>query len=113
MTSEDYSDDSEQSSKNSANGGDGNSKKKAKAGPVDDKMDEEEKRKNFLERNRQGNKTGCCLLLLSTFDLSVISQHLTHQNQTVLVHFYSRTQMPTAQEAVVDESSGQGGISDE
>ncbi|KAF9156716.1 hypothetical protein BG015_002075 [Linnemannia schmuckeri] len=55
MTSEDYSDDSEQSSKNSANGGDnsGNNKKKAKSGPADDKMDEEEKRKNFLERNRQ------------------------------------------------------------
>ncbi|KAF9103142.1 hypothetical protein BGX29_003738 [Mortierella sp. GBA35] len=54
VTSEDYSDaDSEQSSKNSANGGDhsGNSKKKPK--PADDKMDEEEKRKNFLERNRQ------------------------------------------------------------
>ncbi|KAG9070608.1 hypothetical protein KI688_008146 [Linnemannia hyalina] len=54
MTSEDFSDDSEQSSKNSANGGDnGNNKKKAKLGPVDDKMDDEEKRKNFLERNRQ------------------------------------------------------------
>ncbi|KAF9338825.1 hypothetical protein BKA57DRAFT_146560 [Linnemannia elongata] len=53
MTSEDYSDDSEQSSKNSANGGDNSNKKKAKPGPVDDKMDEEEKRKNFLERNRQ------------------------------------------------------------
>ncbi|KAG0311827.1 hypothetical protein BGZ97_011618 [Linnemannia gamsii] len=55
MTSEDYSDDSEQSSKNSANGGDnsGTNKKKSKPGPVDDKMDEEEKRKNFLERNRQ------------------------------------------------------------
>ena len=65
MTSEDYSDDSEQSSKNSANGGDnGNNKKKAKLGPVDDKMDEEEKRKNFLERNRQGNKSGLLLVVL-------------------------------------------------
>ncbi|KAF8941997.1 hypothetical protein BGZ47_006964 [Haplosporangium gracile] len=55
MTSEDYSDDSEQSSKNSVNGGDssGKNKKKAKLGPADDKMDDEEKRKNFLERNRQ------------------------------------------------------------
>ncbi|KAF9907294.1 hypothetical protein EC991_011116 [Linnemannia zychae] len=54
ITSEDFSDDSEQSSKNSANGGDhsGNSSKK-KAKPGDEKMDEEEKRKNFLERNRQ------------------------------------------------------------
>ncbi|KAF9126026.1 hypothetical protein BGW39_006989 [Mortierella sp. 14UC] len=54
VASEDFSDDSEQSSKNSANGGDhsgSNSKKKAK--PGDEKMDEEEKRRNFLERNRQ------------------------------------------------------------
>lgn len=103
MTSEDYSDDSEQSSKNSANGGDNSNRKKAKPGPVDDKMDEEEKRKNFLERNRQGNKS--CLLhvvpFLSRF-MSMILQHLTHQSQFLPVHLHSRTQMPTAQEAVVD-----------
>ncbi|KAK3848705.1 MAG: hypothetical protein J3R72DRAFT_429553 [Linnemannia gamsii] len=57
--SEDFSDDSEESSKNSINGGDhsgsnnSNSKKKAKPGTGEEKMDDEEKRKNFLERNRQ------------------------------------------------------------
>ncbi|KAG0364542.1 hypothetical protein BC939DRAFT_467243 [Gamsiella multidivaricata] len=53
MTSDDLSDDSEKS-KVSGNGGEGttgNAKKKQNTG--DDKMDEEEKRKNFLERNRQ------------------------------------------------------------
>ncbi|KAG0326303.1 hypothetical protein BGZ99_009741 [Dissophora globulifera] len=54
MTSEDHSDDSEVS-RQSGNAGDdgttGNAKKKQNTG--DEKMDEEEKRKNFLERNRQ------------------------------------------------------------
>ncbi|KAF9200692.1 hypothetical protein BGZ49_009076 [Haplosporangium sp. Z 27] len=49
--SDDQSDDSDRS-KHSGNSGDGaNSNKKVNTG--DEKMDEEEKRKNFLERNRQ------------------------------------------------------------
>ncbi|KAF9995381.1 hypothetical protein BGZ80_005352 [Entomortierella chlamydospora] len=53
MLSDDLSDDSDRS-KHSGNSGDGttgNTKKKQNTG--DEKMDEEEKRKNFLERNRQ------------------------------------------------------------
>ncbi|KAI8594808.1 hypothetical protein EDD21DRAFT_449115 [Dissophora ornata] len=54
MTSEDHTDDSE-NSKQSGNGGGegttGNAKKKQNTG--DEKMDDDEKRKNFLERNRQ------------------------------------------------------------
>ncbi|KAF9918555.1 hypothetical protein BX616_007855 [Lobosporangium transversale] len=67
MTSEDNSDDSEQSKSgyggegatNNSNNDNNNSntngsaKKKQNTGTGDDKMDEEEKRKNFLERNRQ------------------------------------------------------------
>ncbi|KAG0008746.1 hypothetical protein BGZ80_003109 [Entomortierella chlamydospora] len=49
MTSEDNSDDSGVS-KQSSNSGDKPNKKRSAS---DDKMDEEEKRKNFLERNRQ------------------------------------------------------------
>lgn len=51
VTSEDNSDDSEESRQS----GEGSNKKK-NTDAVDDKMDEEEKRKNFLERNRQGKE---------------------------------------------------------
>lgn len=55
VASEDNSDDSE-FSRQSGNGDEGNPNKKKNTGAVDDKMDEEEKRKNFLERNRQGKE---------------------------------------------------------
>jgi len=56
MASEDISsDDSSRSSKHS-NGSNGNEKPAKKRPGVEEKMDDEEKRKNFLERNRQGKR---------------------------------------------------------
>lgn len=63
MTSEDNSDDSQFSRQSSVsgdrpgnNGKNGGSNGNKKRPAAEDKMDEEEKRKNFLERNRQGEK---------------------------------------------------------
>lgn len=61
VASED-SDDSDISSAKGEGSSTGNPKKKLSTG--DEKMDEEEKRKNFLERNRQGNKPNHFVLIL-------------------------------------------------
>ncbi|KAG0325829.1 hypothetical protein BG004_003091, partial [Podila humilis] len=87
--SEDNSDDSELS-RHSGNGGENNPNKKKNTGPVDDKMDEEEKRKNFLERNRQAalkcrqrKKQWLSNLQTKVEYLSTDNEHL--QNQTAML----------------------------
>ncbi|KAG0030013.1 hypothetical protein BGZ81_003167 [Podila clonocystis] len=85
VASEDNSDDSEESRQS----GEGSSKKK-NTGAVDDKMDEEEKRKNFLERNRQAalkcrqrKKQWLSNLQAKVEYLSTDNEHL--QNQTAML----------------------------
>ncbi|KAF9328600.1 hypothetical protein BG006_008224 [Podila minutissima] len=85
VASEDNSDDSEESRQS----GEGSNKKK-NTGAVDDKMDEEEKRKNFLERNRQAalkcrqrKKQWLSNLQAKVEYLSTDNEHL--QNQTAML----------------------------
>ncbi|KAG0087778.1 hypothetical protein BGZ93_010749 [Podila epicladia] len=85
VASEDNSDDSE----GSRQSGEGSNKKK-NTGAVDDKMDEEEKRKNFLERNRQAalkcrqrKKQWLSNLQAKVEYLSTDNEHL--QNQTAML----------------------------
>ncbi|KAF9370023.1 hypothetical protein CPB97_003083 [Podila verticillata] len=89
VASEDNSDDSE-FSRQSGNGDEGNPNKKKNTGAVDDKMDEEEKRKNFLERNRQAalkcrqrKKQWLSNLQAKVEYLSTDNEHL--QNQTAML----------------------------
>lgn len=103
----DDSDMSGQSGKGGEGSSSGSAKKKLNTG--DEKMDEEEKRKNFLERNRQGTVPivsfgpHACLFMTS----SVINVYMMS-----LLPSPSCPQVSTTQEAMAGESSGKGGVLD-
>jgi len=113
------SDDSEMSELSGKNGqgSEGNSHKRQALGQGvngtgDEKMDEEEKRKNFLERNRQG-KT---MILAPLLPYLVFQRGCFFYHNPIFINivnfrnYFSRTQMSTAQEAVAVQLAGQGRV---